>query len=273
MSDNRRNQEGGPGKRSDNPLNAVTDMLAAAWGTAVGIGCAVLGIKRSGSGQERKSAAGPQPERPEAEPQQSAKVAPIRKEVGRSATTGAKTTRSGARQTASAKQGTAAKQPGGADKGATQRPATNRGRAAAKSSGARAGTARQVPRPKASEKHPAPPRPGEAARAEAPASSGPPAMAPVKAEPQKPSALDGPRGGKADDLKQITGIGPKLEEKLNGLGIYHYSQIAGWSDGDIARIDAELQAKGRVERDNWVGQAAALMSGAKPSSGGEGSAA
>jgi predicted flap endonuclease-1-like 5' DNA nuclease len=273
MSDNRRNQEGGPGKRSGNPLNAVTDMLAAAWGTAVGIGCAILGIKRSGAVKGRGSAARPQPERPEAEPRPSAKVAPIRKEASASTKTGARTTRGGARQTAPAKQGTAAKKPGGADKAAPQRPASNRGRAAVRSSGARAGTARQTPRPRASEKHPAPSRPGEAARAEPPASSGPPAMAPVQAKPQRPPALDAPRGGKADDLKQIAGIGPKLEEKLNGLGIYHYDQIAGWGDSDIAWIDSELQAKGRVERDNWVGQAAALMSGAKPSSGGQGSAA
>ena len=67
-------------------------------------------------------------------------------------------------------------------------------------------------------------------------------------------------------IKHIEGVGPKLEEKLNGLGIYHYDQIAGWGDSAVAWMDAELQAKGRVERDNWVGQAAALKSGAKPAS-------
>lgn len=62
----------------------------------------------------------------------------------------------------------------------------------------------------------------------------------------------------ADDLKQISGIGPKLEKVLNGLGILTYAHIAAWSSDDLARIDDQLKLNGRVSRDDWVGQARKL---------------
>ncbi|MEM9206811.1 MAG: polyhydroxyalkanoate depolymerase [Pseudomonadota bacterium] len=67
--------------------------------------------------------------------------------------------------------------------------------------------------------------------------------------------------GKKDDLKAIAGIGPKLEETLNGLGVFHYWQIGDWKKADIAKVDDKLQFKGRIVRDDWVKQAKAL---AKP---------
>jgi predicted flap endonuclease-1-like 5' DNA nuclease len=76
----------------------------------------------------------------------------------------------------------------------------------------------------------------------------------------KPEFLDAPQGEK-DDLKKISGIGPKLEEKLNHLGIYHYHQIALFSKDNIIWIDDHLAFKGRIERDNWVGQAQGLSKG------------
>lgn len=63
---------------------------------------------------------------------------------------------------------------------------------------------------------------------------------------------------KANDLKRISGIGPKLEQLLNGLGIRAVEQIAAWSDDDVRRIDASLGIDGRIARDNWVEQAKAL---------------
>ena len=81
-------------------------------------------------------------------------------------------------------------------------------------------------------------------------------------EGQKPEQLDGPRGGSADDLKQIKGVGPKLEALLNEMGFYHFDQIAGWSDAEIAWVDHNLEGfKGRVSRDDWVSQAKVLSSG------------
>ena len=75
-----------------------------------------------------------------------------------------------------------------------------------------------------------------------------------------PKFLDAPNG-EADDLKKILGIGPVLEEKLNEMGIFHYSQIAEFSDADIANVNAHLNFPGRIERDEWIPQAKELMSG------------
>ena len=83
--------------------------------------------------------------------------------------------------------------------------------------------------------------------------------APAAGEPAKPLALAAPRGGKADDLKLIKGIGPKLEELCNRLGFWHFDQIAAWTPAEIAWVDENLEAfKGRVTRDDWVAQAKVL---------------
>lgn len=75
----------------------------------------------------------------------------------------------------------------------------------------------------------------------------------------KPTGYSSPEG-EADDLKKIKGIGPKLEEMLNGMGFYHYSQIAEWGDKEIAWMDDNLEGfRGRVTRDEWVAQAQDLL--------------
>ncbi|MEO9573926.1 MAG: NADH-quinone oxidoreductase subunit NuoE [Tateyamaria sp.] len=80
----------------------------------------------------------------------------------------------------------------------------------------------------------------------------------------KPATLDGARDGKADDLKMIKGVGPKLEAVLNGLGFYHFDQIAAWTGDEVVWADQNLVGfKGRVSRDNWVSQAQALATGAE----------
>jgi predicted flap endonuclease-1-like 5' DNA nuclease len=76
----------------------------------------------------------------------------------------------------------------------------------------------------------------------------------------RPATLSAARGGAADDLKRIKGIGPKLEKLCNSLGFYHFDQIAGWTPDEIAWVDQNLEGfKGRVVRDNWVAQAKALV--------------
>jgi NADH-quinone oxidoreductase subunit E len=85
----------------------------------------------------------------------------------------------------------------------------------------------------------------------------------VSAGPVKkagPERLAKPEG-KADDLKLISGVGPKLEQTLNKLGFWHFAQIAKWTKKDIAIVDDELSFKGRIERDEWVKQAKALAKG------------
>ncbi|MCF3972434.1 NADH-quinone oxidoreductase subunit E [Paracoccus salsus] len=79
---------------------------------------------------------------------------------------------------------------------------------------------------------------------------------------RRPEGLDAPRGGSADDLKQIRGVAPKLEALLNEMGFWHFSQIAAWDHEELAWVDSNLEGfKGRATRDDWVGQASALVRG------------
>lgn len=74
-----------------------------------------------------------------------------------------------------------------------------------------------------------------------------------------PKLLERPEFGKKDNLQEIAGIGPKLEQSLNRLGVYYYWQIAAWNKRDIRTVDANLEAfRGRIERDDWVSQAKLL---------------
>ncbi len=77
----------------------------------------------------------------------------------------------------------------------------------------------------------------------------------------KPQGLATPRDGKADDLKRISGVGPKIEGTLNGLGVFHYDQIAAWTPAEVAWVDGHLNFKGRVGREDWIGQAKTLAAG------------
>ncbi|MFC3614266.1 hypothetical protein ACFORG_10885 [Lutimaribacter marinistellae] len=62
----------------------------------------------------------------------------------------------------------------------------------------------------------------------------------------------------ADDLKRINGVGPKLEEQLNELGVHHFHQIAAWTSENAAWVDEKLSFRGRIERDDWIAQAREL---------------
>jgi len=76
----------------------------------------------------------------------------------------------------------------------------------------------------------------------------------------RPAALDAPQGTK-DDLKLISGVGPKLEGVLNDLGVYHFWQIARWTQREVAWVDDYLSFKGRINRDKWIDQAKVLADG------------
>lgn len=72
----------------------------------------------------------------------------------------------------------------------------------------------------------------------------------------EPKILSAALYGKKDDLKLISGVGPKLERLLNKNGVFYFWQVASWSNSDIDIIDERLDAfKGRISRDNWVRQA------------------
>lgn len=100
--------------------------------------------------------------------------------------------------------------------------------------------------------------------AKAPPAKAPAAPAVVSRSPAKPKTSAKPAGKAAGaegagDLKRISGIGPKLEEVLKGMGVMSLAQVAAWTDADIARFDKELGFEGRIRRDDWVGQAKALL--------------
>ena len=88
-----------------------------------------------------------------------------------------------------------------------------------------------------------------------------PAKAAASAGLKKPRTMSAPRKAGADDLKLISGVGPQLEGVLNGLGFWHFDQIAKWGAGEIAWVDSNLKFKGRIERDDWVKQATKLAKG------------
>jgi predicted flap endonuclease-1-like 5' DNA nuclease len=78
---------------------------------------------------------------------------------------------------------------------------------------------------------------------------------------KRPPGLLGPRGGKADDLKHVKGIGPQNEGRLHGLGIWHFDQIAAWTHDQVLWVGSYLAFPGRIDRENWVEQARLLAQG------------
>ncbi len=81
-------------------------------------------------------------------------------------------------------------------------------------------------------------------------------------EGTRPAALEAPRDGQADNLKEIKGVGPKLEKMLNDMGFYHFDQIANWTPDEVAWVNANLEGfKGRASRDGWIAQAKILAEG------------
>lgn len=86
-----------------------------------------------------------------------------------------------------------------------------------------------------------------------------PVAATFTGDASKPESLSGPRGGVADPLQEINGVGPKLEKLLHSLGYYHFDQIGAWSSSDLAWVDNNLEGfKGRATRDRWAPQAKVL---------------
>lgn len=86
----------------------------------------------------------------------------------------------------------------------------------------------------------------------------------------RPDYLPAPRDGVADNLRRIKGIGPQNEARLNFLGIYHVDQIASWTPSEVRWMGAYLSFPGRIEREDWIGQAKALLADAQSAGGGTG---
>ncbi|MGD2002666.1 MAG: 50S ribosomal protein L21 [Rhodobacteraceae bacterium] len=85
------------------------------------------------------------------------------------------------------------------------------------------------------------------------------AAAPVAAaKPAAKAKAAAPAVAGADDLKQLSGVGPALEKKLHAAGVTSFAQIAAWTDADVAAMDEKLSLKGRIEREGWIAQAKEL---------------
>ena len=97
----------------------------------------------------------------------------------------------------------------------------------------------------------------------APWQGGAAASAKVPAEAPRPkSAVQQEKAAKADDFTQLKGVGPKAADAIVAAGVTTFAQIAGWSDEDVAWADENIKgAKGKASRDDWRGQAKALLEG------------
>ncbi|HAY45957.1 MAG TPA: hypothetical protein DCY55_06685, partial [Gammaproteobacteria bacterium] len=78
--------------------------------------------------------------------------------------------------------------------------------------------------------------------------------APKKVAPKKAAA-------EGDDLTELDGVGPVIKGKLYAEGVTTFAQIAAWTDAEKARIDELLSFKGRIDREDWIGQAKAKVAG------------
>lgn len=103
---------------------------------------------------------------------------------------------------------------------------------------------------------------GTAPASPPPAGAGDTPVPPAVGEGTKPEGLSAPRDGGPDNLKEIKGVGVKLEEMLHEMGYYHFDQIANWTPDEVAWVDQNLKGfRGRVTRDDWVPQAKILAAG------------
>jgi len=82
-----------------------------------------------------------------------------------------------------------------------------------------------------------------------------------KHEGQRPVGFVAPRGGVPDDLQRIKGIGPQNEGRLHALGIWHFSQITGWTRENVHWVGSYLSFPGRIDRERWIEQATELAAG------------
>lgn len=64
-----------------------------------------------------------------------------------------------------------------------------------------------------------------------------------------------------DDLKLISGVGPVLEKKLHALGVKSLKDVAAFTKEEVERVDAALSFKGRIDREEWIKQAADMVAG------------
>lgn len=99
-----------------------------------------------------------------------------------------------------------------------------------------------------------------------PASLAPAATAvPAPAKPAETATL--PRTssarGPSDDLTRIRGIDSAVQGQLNELGVRHFQELASLNSADVKVLSDRLGIGGRIEQENWLGQAQILATGSE----------
>lgn len=123
-----------------------------------------------------------------------------------------------------------------------------------------------APLPPVVEEAPAPePLADEPIAAAAPLDASPASLASDIAEPAPapepaPAAPEpAPAAPAGDDLTRMKGVGPRLGEKLNSVGITSFAQLAALTPEEASALDAKLgDFQGRIHRDRWIEQASFL---------------
>lgn len=124
----------------------------------------------------------------------------------------------------------------------------------------RSSAARLAARVDTSPPDPSPTKVADLAQKPVSATAAIPAASKPRPTGPKPVTLEQPRAGGPDNLKQIKGIGPKIEASLYAMGTFHIDQIAGWNKANVEWVDAQLSFRGRIRRERWVEQAQQLAS-------------
>ncbi len=108
-----------------------------------------------------------------------------------------------------------------------------------------------------------PAKPAPAAKSAGPSKPGTKTVAVTKPAVggTQPKGLKGPRGGKADELRAITGVGPKLEKQLHDIGFYHFDQLAALSKAEVEWVENYIGFPGRMAREGWLKQCKDLAAG------------
>jgi predicted flap endonuclease-1-like 5' DNA nuclease len=107
------------------------------------------------------------------------------------------------------------------------------------------------------EQRPAAPAPAIAqtpARPPEPEAAPPPSPAPARSS-VKPPVMASPRNGAPDDLTMIDAVSQLQQTALYSLGVFHFDQIAAWTPDNVAWVDQYFRLRGRIDEEDWVGQA------------------
>jgi len=88
-----------------------------------------------------------------------------------------------------------------------------------------------------------------------------PAPRPAPSPAAAPMKVDEGGAAPSDDLTRIRGIDPILQRRLKDLGIRRFEDVARLTPADIKGLNETLGLKGRIDEENWTGQAQILATG------------